>query len=119
MNTFLNKKLIVTGLFLFFICVFNAQHETRIYHSATIEDDQLRIVFKDNAVATIDVFSLESQKWMHTKVIDSDITQEYMKLVILPSADTLELYRDIYFEKIVVENNRNQKMTYWLEESPN
>jgi hypothetical protein len=107
------------GVFLSVAWGVNAQHETKTYYSATADNDRLKIVFHDNSIATIDVYSAATQKWLHTKVISSDITQEYLKLVTLPESDTLELYRDVYFEKIVLENSRNQKVTYWLDDASN
>ena len=110
------KKFIIIGCVLLSSFAANAQADLRFYSSAKGGEDVVKLMIKKNAPIKVDIFSSADQEWIHTKVISSDITQEYMLLYTIPHGDTLELYRDIYFEKVVLKNNRNQKMTYWLDD---
>lgn len=90
------------------------QSVTYIYQSATSTKDFVKIIEKEGAVVLIELKKEENKKWNATKIVKADITQEYLELIQLPEGDTLQMVRHLYFDKVVLKNNRGQQTTYWL-----
>lgn len=111
-NKFL--AVVVLGLLYTYAGKVFAQTSFRTYESADAGGQIIKLSQTDGVIRDVQFKDLTSAKWKHTKMIQTDITQEYIKLLTLPESDTLELFLDIYFEKLVVKNGRDHQSTFWL-----
>lgn len=104
----------VLGLLFTCVCSVKAQTSFRTYESAEIGGQLIKLSQTEGVIRDVQLKTSSSAKWKHTKMIQTDITQEYIKLLTLPESDTLELFLDVYFEKLVVKNGRDHQNTFWL-----
>ncbi len=103
--------------FLFFGKDSHAQSTHLIYASADSRGQEVRVVKVEGFIQGVDFRVAKNEEWSETKIIDSDITQEYLKLIVLPQRDTVEVFLDIYFEKMVLQNGKGAKRTFWLKDT--
>lgn len=87
----------------------------KVFKPSNNSDNRIKIVEGEFGISEVYFFRNRDKSWVLTDIISIDTIQEYLKVQPLGTKEIFELFVDWDNDKMVVVNNQNDKVIYWLE----
>ncbi|MFK7784524.1 MAG: hypothetical protein AB8B56_05405 [Crocinitomicaceae bacterium] len=105
-----------------FLCASNAFEQekaetVKIYSAGTNTNDRIKIVEGEHGISNIYFFRQKDTAWKNTTILSIDTIQEYLKVKLVGTNETFELFIEWNNDKMTTVDSKQRKVIYWRTKS--
>lgn len=89
----------------------------KIYTAGTNTKDRIKVVEGEYGISNIYFFRKRDTRWMKAHILSIDTIQEYLKVKIIGTDETFELFIEWNNDKMTTIDSKQKKVIYWLTKS--